>query len=274
MTTPPRILIIGAHPDDCEYKAGGLTWLSRQRGATVRYVSVTDGSAGHQQLSGAQLAAIRRAEADAVMKLTGVEYDILPYPDGLLEPTLAARLHILKLIRSFRPDLVLTHRPNDYHPDHRVTAQLVCDAAYMVTVPAIAPDVPFLPENPVIGYLSDDFQRPYPLQPDILVDVTAVADQIVDQLACHASQFFEWLPFNRGVLDQVPTTETDRWEWLKEMALERHTRAAEKYRLQLIAQYGPSAAQSIRYVEAFEISEYGGALTPEKRQQLFPFVPS
>src|SRR6266403_1931055 len=106
--------------------------------------------------------------------------DVLDNHDGQLLPTLENRLQIIRLIRSFQPDLVLTHRPNDYHPDHRYTSALVQDAAYMVTVPAIVPGTPHLPANPVIAYLADEFTRPCPFQPSVALDVGPVLDKIVD----------------------------------------------------------------------------------------------
>src|SRR5436190_793154 len=169
---PP--LIIGAHPDDADYAAGGTAALYRAGGHTVKMVSLTNGDAGHHVLPGPDLARRRRAEAAAAGAIIGASYETLDNHDGQLLPTLENRLQVIRLIRTFRPDLVLTHRPNDYHPDHRYTSQLVQDAAYLVTVPAVAPDTPHLPRDPAIAYLPDDFQRPYPLQPAAVVDVGEV----------------------------------------------------------------------------------------------------
>ena len=182
---PLKILVIGAHPDDCEIKAGGVTALYRQAGHHVKFVSVTNGEAGHQRLQPAELAATRKSETDAVARLMGIEYEVLGNRDGQLQPTVEARFELIALIRRYRPDLILTHRPNDYHPDHRATSTLVCDAAYMVIVPHIVPQVPALRVNPVIAYLSDHFQRPAPFEPSIVIDVEPVLEQIVDQMECH-----------------------------------------------------------------------------------------
>src|SRR5262249_28005121 len=166
---PLRLLIIGAHPDDADYHAGGTAALYRAAGHIVKMVSLTNGDAGHHLLRGPELARRRKAEAAAAGTVIGADYDVLDNPDGELLPTLENRRQVIRLIRSFRPDLVLTHRPNDYHPDHRYTSQLVQDAAYMVTVPAVAPDTPHLAANPVIAYLPDDFQKPYPFRPSVVV---------------------------------------------------------------------------------------------------------
>ena len=272
-TTPPlRVLVIGAHPDDCEIKAGGVAALYRQQGHVVRFVSVTDGSAGHHEISGPPLAARRAQETLASGDVCGVEYEVLGNLDGQLVPTIAARWELISLIRRFRPDLILTHRPNDYHPDHRMTSQLVCDAAYMVTVPAVVPAVPFLQRNPVIAYLSDAFQRPYPFQPTVVVDVTAVVEQIIEMQAAHVSQFYEWLPFNQGILHEVPTDAVQRRAWLANQAKDRLRLVANRFRTELIATYGPERGGQIAFAEAFEGCEYGSPLTAENTPKLFPFV--
>src|SRR5689334_4200758 len=179
---PLRLLIIGAHPDDADYAGGGTAALYRAAGHVVKMVSLTNGDAGHHVQPGPELVRRRRAEAEASGAVIGATYDVLDAHDGQLLPTLENRRQVIRLIRSFRPDLVLTHRPNDYHPDHRYTSQLVQDAAYLLTVPAIVPEVPHLPRDPVIAYLPDDFQKPYPFRPDVLVDVGGVLEQIVDML--------------------------------------------------------------------------------------------
>ena len=175
--TPLRLLIIGAHPDDADYSAGGLAALYRQGGHVVKMISMTNGCAGHHQAAGPELVRRRRLEAAAAGQVIGATYDVLDHPDGELLPNLENRHSVIRLIRSFKPDLVLTHRPNDYHPDHRYTSQLVQDAAYMVTVPAVVPDTPHLLRDPVICYLPDDFQKPYPLVPSVVVDVGPVVDR-------------------------------------------------------------------------------------------------
>jgi LmbE family N-acetylglucosaminyl deacetylase len=269
---PLRLLIIGAHPDDADYHAGGTAALYRQAGHVVKMVSLTNGDAGHQTLRGAELARRRRAEAAAAGAVIGATYDVLDSHDGQLLPTLENRWTVIRLIRSFQPDLVLTHRPNDYHPDHRYTSQLVQDAAYMVTVPALVPDTPHLPRNPVIAYLPDDFQKPYPFQPAVVVDVSPVFDQIVGMLHCHASQFYEWLPYNRGGLHEVPAGDADRRAWLAQSVAQRLRACADRYRSLLVQSYGPQRGPAVRYAEAFEGCEYGAPLDDATCRLLFPFA--
>jgi len=267
-----RLLIIGAHPDDADYAAGGTAALYRAAGHVVHMVSLTNGDAGHHKYAGPELARRRRAEAAASGAVIGAAYEIFDNHDGQLLPTLENRWQVIRLIRSFRPDLVLTHRPNDYHPDHRYTSQLVQDAAYMVTVPAVVPEVPHLERDPVIAYLPDDFQKPYPLEPAVVVDVGGVLDKIVDMLHCHTSQFYEWLPCNRGIIAEVPAGESERKAWLKKPVQKRLSRRADLYREVLRRDYGVERGDKVRCAEAFEACEYGAPLDDDTRRRLFPFV--
>jgi len=272
MTAPLRILVIGAHPDDCELKAGGVATMYREAGHLVKFVSVTNGEAGHQSLTPPELIKVRRAEADAVTSLTGIEYEILGNRDGRLQPTLEARFELIALIRRYQPDLILTHRPNDYHPDHRATSTLVCDAAYMVIVPHIVPDVPALRVNPVIAYLSDHFQRPVPFQPTVVIDVEPVLDRIIDQMVCHRSQFFEWLPYTLCQENALPKGAAAEREYARQFYSGFNGPLADRFRDMIVQNYGHKRGQKIRFIEAFEPCEYGSPLTEEARLRLFPML--
>ena len=193
--------------------------------------------------------------------------------DGRLEATLDLRWQVIRELRTFAPDLVLTHRDNDYHPDHRACGHVVRDASYLVTVPAIVPDVPILRHAPVIAYLPDRFTRPNPLRGDVVVDVEGELEKIVDMLVCHRSQVFEWLPFNRGALDEVAADEPSRRQWLRDWFLAYLRPQADRYRQELIDAYGPARGEAICYAEIFEISEYAAPLDAKAYKRLFPFLP-
>lgn len=265
-----RVLVLGAHPDDAEFHAGGLITLHRQRGNQVRIVSVTNGAAGHHQRSPAELMEIRRAEAAAVAQQQGVEYEVWEFPDGELQPSLDVRRRIIREIRSFAPDLVLTHRPCDYHPDHRAVGVAVQDASYMVTVPHIVPDVPALRRDPIVAYMNDLFTKPYPLTPDIVLDVTTLIDNTVAMLACHRSQVYEWLPYNLRVENEFPPDEAGKLEALRGWYGRRARAVADRFRSALIRTYGSDRGQAVEFAEAYEISEYAAPLTEEQRARLFP----
>lgn len=264
-----RILVIGAHPDDCDIKAGGSAARWRAKGHDVWFVSVANGCLGHQTQAGPGLAERRRKEAERAGAVIGAEYLVMNVPDGEVLPTLELRYEIIRLIRRVHPDLVLSHRLNDYHPDHRATAQLVQDAAYMLTVPGYVPDTPFLHKSPVFGYLADSFQQPTAFRPDFVLPSDDVMPTIVKMLACHESQFFEWLPFNQGILDQVPEDAAARLRFLETYYAERFATRAEPFREQLVALLGPEKGQSVRFADAFEISEYGSPMNEELAADLF-----
>lgn len=267
---PLRIMVIGAHPDDCEFRCGGTAALWAQRGHRVCFVSVTNGQSGHHEIGGAHLVARRTAEARASAAVLGIESRILPIPDGHLEPTLINRLMLIRLIREFRADLVITNRPNDYHPDHRYTSQLVQDSAFSLTVPHIAPEVPALRRNPIVLYFWDPFQKPSPFQADIVIDVDPVLDKKVEMLHRHQSQMYEWLPWLAGVLDQVPKDDDKRKAWLKDYYLHRASPSvAELYRDKLSSRYGEQRSKTIREAEAFEVCEYGAKFDATQAERFF-----
>ena len=268
---PPRILVLGAHPDDADFHAGGYLALCRQRGFDVLMVSVTDGASGHHRTWGLELAKRRRREAEAAGRVIGARYQVWDFPDGYLEPTLRLRERIIRTIRTYRPDLVLTHRPNDYHPDHRAVGQAVQDASYMVTVPAVCEDTPALRRDPVVAYLCDLFTKPVPLEPDVVLDISGVLDTVVQMLACHESQVFEWLPYNQQIEDQVPQEPQQRLAWLRRWYQQRPRQVAERFRQALAEQYGP-AGQQVEFAEAFEVSQYASPLDESARRRLFPML--
>lgn len=264
-----NVIAFGAHPDDCDQRAGGTAIKLAMLGHRVRFVSVTNGDAGHQTEGGGALAARRREEAREAGRRAGVEYITLDNHDGELIPTLKPREDIIRQIRLWNADLVLAPRPNDYHPDHRYTGVLVQDAAYMVVVPNITPDTPALRKNPVFMYFEDNFQRPNPFRPDVAIAIDDVIDRKIDMLDAHVSQFYEWLPWVDGVLDKVPKEPAERKRWLKETAVGQVSPAV---RGALTKWYGAEKGKAVRYAEAFEICEYGTRPDEAMIRKLFPFL--
>ncbi len=273
-TQPPstdgklNVIAFGAHPDDCDQRAGGSAAKWAALGHRVRFVSVTNGDAGHQTEGGGALAARRRAEAREAGRRIGIEYITLDNHDGELLPTLKPREDIIRQIRQWNADLVLAPRPNDYHPDHRYTGALVQDAAYMVVVPNIAPDTPALRRNPVFMYFQDGFQRPNPFRPDVAVAIDDVIEKKIDMLDAHVSQFYEWLPWVAGNLESVPKGAAERRQWL---AKSRTGQPSPAVREALLKWYGPEKGKAVRYAEAFEICEYGTRPNEAAIRRLFPF---
>jgi LmbE family N-acetylglucosaminyl deacetylase len=249
-----NIIAFGAHPDDCDIRAGGVAARWASQGHRVRFVSVTNGDAGHHTQGGGVLAARRRAEAIEAGRRVGIDYVVLDNHDGELVPNLPVREQIIRQIREWKADLVLGPRPNDYHPDHRYTGVLLQDAAFMVTVPNVASDTPALRTNPVFLYFEDGFQKPQPFTPDIAVTIDDAFDKKISMLDAHVSQVYEWLPWHAGRLDQVPKDLTARRAWL---AKERSRPITPAVRAALEKRYGKEVAAKTQHAEAFEICEYG-----------------
>jgi len=271
-----RIICFGAHPDDAEYKSGGVAALWAKAGHHVKLVSVTNGDIGHWQMAGGALAKRRTAESALVAERLGVESQVLDIHDGELMPSLENRRTITRLIRDWNADIVISHRPWDYHPDHRYVGVLVQDAAYMVAVPFFCPDTPPLSKNPVFLYSSDRLQKPYAFQADIAVDVGPVFEQKVDALMALESQTFEGgaLGSAETMAAAPPASRPElRRGWLHERWQKRQSGEAKKYRNALIRWYGEEEANQIGYAEAFEICEYGRQPSPQEIRQLFPFLP-
>ena len=270
-----NIIVFGAHPDDAEFDAGGTAIQWSEQGHNVKLVSVTNGDIGHWQMAGGPLAKRRTRESAEAGNVLGVESEVLDIHDGELEPTLENRRKITRLIREHDADIVISHRPWDYHPDHRYVGVLVQDAAYMVTVPFFCPDTPPLQKNAVFLYSSDRVQKPYPFRPDIVV---GMSDEVFERkvAAVHelASQVYEGgATGNEEFMRNVPPErdEAGRKAWLRERWEQRQSSDADRYRDVLSKWYGPELAKDIRFAEAFEICEYGRQPNDEEIRKLFPF---
>ncbi len=283
-----KILMIGAHQDDNEFRCGALADKYVKMGYEVRFLSMCNGCGGHHIMTPEETTARRAKESAAVAELLGVTYDVWDIDDCNLVADLATRKRLIRYIREFSPDLIITHRTNDYMPDHRAAGQLVQDASYLLTVPHECPDVPAMRFMPVIMYNEDRFTQP-PFRSDIIIDADAEIDiklKIADLNVC---QVYEWLPYTHGNLDEVPETPEERFEWLKGMNITadttdeevmaassqgyavRFAKTAARFRRELIEKYGEEKGSKIRYAESFEVCEYGAPLTEELKQKLFPF---
>lgn len=277
-----RVLMIGAHQDDCEFRCSGLASKLVKKGHTVQFLSMCDGSGGHHILSPEETTATRAKESAAVAKFLGITYDVWDVTDCNLVADLPTRKRLIRYIRQFNPDIVIAHRTNDYHADHRASAQLVQDATYLLTVPHECPEAPAMRFMPVVMYNEDKFKNP-PFKADLLIDVDSEIDIKLQCAAMNVCQVYEWLPYTHG--ETVPDGEEERFEWLKGMNITadttdeevmaakrgymvRYARTAAKFRKELIEQYGQERGSRIRFAEAFEFSEYGEKMSEAMKQEL------
>jgi LmbE family N-acetylglucosaminyl deacetylase len=264
-----KLLFIGAHPDDCEVFGGGTAALFAASGHQVKFISMTMGDAGHQFLSASELVERRSRESLQAASVLGVSYEILDQHDGMLQPDPDLRMLLIRKIREWEADMVFTHRPNDYHPDHRYTSQIVQDAAYMVMVPAIAPEVPPLRKNPLFLYFEDRFRKPYPFHADLAVGIDEVVELKLLALDAHRSQFYEWLPWVEGKSAEIPVNEEERKKWLRKNYIRQ---CEEKDRQALSRCYGDERAARFVYAECFEICEYGYQPKENELAEFFPGI--
>lgn len=266
-----RIIAFGAHPDDCELQVGGTAAMWAKEGHHVLLVSVTNGDIGHWREAGGPLAVRRKREVQEAHKILGVQGVILDVHDGELLPTLENRRMLTRLIREWKADLVLGHRPNDYHPDHRYTGVLVQDAAYMVTVPFFCPDVPHLTKNPVFMYYGDRFQKPNPFDPDVVVSIDAVIDKKLDALGVMESQFYEGgANGSKELVPSEPEKQRARHKQVRDNFARRYQSIAQKFPGKLEKFYGANASK-VKHAEAFEVCEYGAPADETRLRTLFPF---
>ena len=273
-----RIIVFGAHPDDCELKAGGVAAMWSSQGHHVKFVSTTNGDIGHAEMAGGPLARRRTKEVQQAAKILGIETEVLDNHDGELIPTLENRKAFVRLIREWKADVVIGHRPNDYHPDHRYTGVLMQDAAFMVTVAFFCPDVRQLPTNPVFLYLSDNFQKPNSFEPALVVDIDDVFEKKMDAIWMLESQIESlWATsnFERIVpVPKEPAAHQERKELVREQISRGDEAIANKYRAKLIELYGQEKAKKIQHAEAFELCEYGRQPSAAELKKLFPFFGS
>jgi N-acetylglucosamine malate deacetylase 1 len=269
-----RIICFGAHPDDCEILAGGVAAKWAQQGHHVKFVSVTNGDIGHWRMAGGPLAQRRLAEVKKCAEILGIESEVLDIHDGELLPTLENRRLVTRVIREWKADLVLCHRPNTYHPDHRYVGILVQDAAYMVTVPFFCPDIPYLERNPVFMFLYDSFQKPNPFSADVVVDIDDVVEKKLLTMETLESQFFEGgANGSARLIPDDPQGAVARKQEVRNNFQRRFANVANQYRPELAAWYGKEAAAGVQHAEAFELCEYGRQPSREELRTLFPFFP-
>ncbi len=268
-----RIIAFGAHPDDCEIRAGGVATMWAAQGHHVKFVSTTNGDIGHWKEAGGPLAQRRTEEVKKAAEIFGIETEVLDIHDGELMPTLENRKTFVKLIREWKADIVLGPRTNDYHPDHRYTGVLVQDAAYMVICPFICPDVPHLKTNPVFLYFSDRFQKPNPFEPDVVVAIDDIIEKKLDAMAVIESQFVEGgVSGNESMIPKNDRERAAARKRVRERFRRRFEATANQYRDKLIELYGEKKGKKVRYAEAFEVCEYGRRPNEEElRTKLFPF---
>lgn len=271
-TPAPRVLRVvafGAHPDDAELKFAGTAALMAAQGHKVKLVALTNGDVGHFAQAGGPLAQRRKAEVEACHKKLGVETEVLDIHDGELMPDLDTRKKVANIIRAWQADIVLSHRPWDYHPDHRAVGKLAEDAAVVVAAPFFTPYTPPTKRNPIFLFYSDGFQKPYPFDPIVAVGFDDVAQKKWDCVGDMPSQFADadsWQARYRG---NAPADPAERAAMILNGVKQRSAEVANQHRALLVKLYGDQKGKAIKYAEAFELNQYGSGASVEELKQMF-----
>lgn len=256
-----RIMAVGAHPDDCDFTLCGITSKLAAQGHTVHFLSLTNGNAGHYAMHGKALADRRMVEAQASAQLLNVSYDNMGIDDGRLMPSLENREALMRKIRRFVPDVILTNRPCDYHPDHRSVSVLVQDCSYLLGVPNICPDTPAMEKAPAILFWGDRFQEPLPFRPDLVIPTDAYRDLLLKVIFCHASQSMEWLIWMDGEREKAFLPLNERMDYVTRIFRAMPSTVTPLIKEKLQKQYGAEIADKVSYVECLQQSEYGAPLS-------------
>lgn len=268
-----RVLVIMAHPDEAEEYAGGSIALFSKYGDSIRIASLTNGDVGHWTMTKEALAERRKNEANAAGKILGATYEILNHHDGELEATISLRKEVVRIIREWKPDIVISFLQmfGGGHPDNMVVAKTVQESAGLSMAPLFLPEIPALTRKPVFLVVRDYFSKSFAHQPDIVIPIDKTLDLKLESFSAHASQFFEFAPFQKGILDEVPKDEAGRKPFFEKYWGE-FSAINPAMRKWLISWFGESIASSFNYAEEFEFAPYSRRPLSEELLKLFPML--
>ena len=239
-------------------------------GHKVKFVAMTNGDVGHFEQAGGPLAKRRKAEVAECAKILGIENEVLDIHDGELVPSLENRQKVARLIREWQADIVMGHRPYDYHPDHRYTGVLLNDTAVVVVAPFFVPDTPPTPRNPVYMNYSDALPGPEALHADDRRRHRRAGEKKWKCISAMPSQFGDKDSWQGRTLPNVPQDDRERQAYLLDIVKKRGIAVADQYRDRLVALYGAERGKKIQYAEAFELNQYGRQAPLDELKQMFP----
>lgn len=200
-----RILAVGAHPDDLEILCAGTLARYTQQGNKVIMCHVTNGDKGHYEVPPHELAPIRQREAENAAEVIGADIIDLGLPDAGLAVDIPTRMVVVDVIREAAPDIIITHSPDDYAPDHVAASRLVFDASYICTAPSVKTVRKAHSIVTPIFYM--DTLAGMNFIPEEYVDITDTIETKKSMLSMHKSQL-DWLEEHGGldIMDFVETT--------------------------------------------------------------------
>ncbi|MFH0735100.1 MAG: PIG-L family deacetylase [bacterium] len=268
-----NVIIIKAHPDEAEEYAGGTTALLIKAGHRVKFLSLTNGDVGHWNITKEQIALRRLNEAKEVEKRIGVTYEILNYHDGELENNVELRKQVVKAIREWKADVVISFKPmfGGGHPDNMASAIAVQQGAGLSSAPLFMPEVPFLNNRPLFLHMRDYYSKSFPHIPDYVIPIDSVIDLKLYLFDAHASQFYEFAPYQRGILQEVPTSWEDKKAFLHKY-WDEFSIISNEMQTWLNNWFGVEMASKFNYAEEFELAPYSRKPTKDEILNLFPVL--
>ncbi|MFF3066112.1 PIG-L deacetylase family protein [Oerskovia sp. NPDC057915] len=251
-----RVLVVAAHPDEPDEYVGGTAAKLAQAGHGVKFLSLTNGDAGHRSMPRKALARRRAVEAYAAARELGVqEYEILSAHDGELEASVAMRRKVVARIRRWQADVVVAfHDECPGHLDNRAAGRLVREAVAVVGLANVVPDVPALATPPVCLLMPDHDALAHHRH-DVVVDVSSTIEAKLRACAAHASQFLEFAPWQRGLLDQVPPV--GDWDRVREFVLEHWSPYLHTQPEMRAAVSAAGLGAVGEFAESFQLAGYG-----------------
>jgi len=256
-----RVMMIFAHPDEGEVYTGGTTALYTQMGHTVKFMSLTNGDAGHWEEKPEVLAKRRYQEAMNSKKILNLEdYEVLDYHDQGLKNTKEAQAKVIKSIEAFKPDVVFTYYPaQGGHTDNMTAGYIVRDAVKDLKMAKL----------PVFFYVRDYHTCTFSYIPAFAFSIDKVWEKKLEACGAHRTQVAEAIPHDMGILEEVKKNPE-----LQKSLINDNTYAFSKvfptYLYALEKWYGTEAASKIKYAEAFETAEFGRQITQE---EVFTYLP-
>ncbi|MEH0157462.1 PIG-L family deacetylase [Limibacter armeniacum] len=269
-----RVLVIKAHPDEAEEYAGGTAALLKEAGHAVKFLSLTNGDVGHWTMTKEAIAKRRKAEAlEAGKRLGGVEYEILNYHDGELESTVEVRKEIVRVIREWNVDLIISFKPmfGGGHPDNMAAARALQEGAGLSMAPLFMPEIPALKKKPVFLFMRDYYSKSFPHKPDFVIPIDRTIEKKLASFDAHASQFYEFAPYQRGLLDEVPEGWTEKKVFLHKYWGEFSAVSGEM-KSWLENRFGKEQAATFQYAEEFEYAPFSRKMTEEEVISFFPVL--
>jgi LmbE family N-acetylglucosaminyl deacetylase len=262
-----KVLVIFAHPDEGEIYAGGISAIYSKMGHSVKFLSLTNGDAGHWSMDAESLAKRRYKEAMEAKRILGLsDYEVLEYHDGKLKNSLEIQEVVAKRIEQWKADVVILFYPITTeaggHNDNMQAGLIVQAAATLIK----------MEELPAFLYMRDYFTTSFSHIPDIAINIEEVWETKLLAMKAHESQVVEANPHADGILEEVLGSKIKQQEYLFYNSYP-FSRITPDIKLALLKWYGRDFSENIKWAEAFEFAGFGRQINNKAISELFPMLP-